>query len=337
MFVDPGAPFDPSTTGVPIPDFFVVGGPRCGTTTLSRCLGKNPQVCFSKPKEPHFFSRLPREPSPDEIEALYLRRYFAHYRRSHRAVGEGSVSYLYAPGTLERILRLNPQAKFVAMVRDPLTMLPSYHLRMLFLTVEDVPDFRTAWFLQDARTSGRKITRRCPDPRLLLYREVAKFGGQIDRLYRLAGRERSKVIVFDDFMRDPLASYREVLEFLGVDDDGRIDVPTKLPSRTYRSRLLQSLIYRTAIHPQLGRMLLSPQNRMQSTRNPISRRKALLKRLARWNTVETKPPPLDEEMKTILREAFAADVQRLSALLGRNLAHWLGRRDGPADFNFVER
>jgi hypothetical protein len=127
------------------PDFFVVGAPRCGTTSLSRYLARNPQVCFSRPKEPHYFSRLERDPTAAELRRNYLDRCFGHCTPAHRVLGEGSVSYLYLPGTIERIHRLSPDARFIALVRNPLSMLPSYHLRMQFLLQEDEADFEKAW------------------------------------------------------------------------------------------------------------------------------------------------------------------------------------------------
>jgi hypothetical protein len=99
------------------PALFIVGAPRCGTTSMSHALGKHPDIAFSKPKEPHFFSAL-REPfDTAEARTHYLNLFFPTLTRSHRAIAEGSVSTLYDHGSLRRILRCFPQAKFVVMVR----------------------------------------------------------------------------------------------------------------------------------------------------------------------------------------------------------------------------
>ena len=84
------------------PAFFLIGAPRWGTTALSSYLANNPQVCFSRPKEPHYFSLFAPHASLDDLESAYLARYFSHYRESHKAVGEGSVSYLYSPDEIGR-------------------------------------------------------------------------------------------------------------------------------------------------------------------------------------------------------------------------------------------
>ena len=124
------------------------------------------------------------------------------------------MSYLYLPEAIERIRRINPAARFIALVRNPLTMLPSYHLRMRFLLQEDEPDFAKAWALQPARARGERVPKHCLDARLLLYGEVARLGAQVERLFAVAGPERSHVIVFDDLVADPLGVYRRALEFL---------------------------------------------------------------------------------------------------------------------------
>jgi len=115
------------------PDFFVVGAPRCGTTALCRYLARNPQICVSRPKEPHYFTRMKELPTAEEVRRDYIDYFFDHRTEAHRVAGEGSVSYLYLPGVIENILHYNPQARFVAIVRNPLTMLPSYHQRMQYL------------------------------------------------------------------------------------------------------------------------------------------------------------------------------------------------------------
>jgi hypothetical protein len=302
-----------------IADFFVVGGPRCGTTSLCRYLSKHPAICFSRPKETHYFARLPADWTPERLGRDYLDRYFPHRQAGHRLLGEGSVSYLYAPEVLERILRLNPEARMIALVRNPLDMLPSYHLRMLYILAEDVEDFSEAWKLQEARMRGERVPQTCPDARLLCYRDIASFGAQVERLYRVAGRERSMVLVFDDFASDPLGVYRRVLDFLGVEYDGRTDFSAKLPSRRYRYRFIQRLLWSPpkAVRGVLEDALL----RAKQKKRPGKR--SLLKRLARWNSVDANPAPLPPELRAELRSVLADDVARLGDLLGRDLSHWL--------------
>ena len=318
----------------PFPDFFVVGAPRCGTTALSRYLSQHPQVCFSKPKEPHYFARIDaRHLQGAEWRSEYA-RFFAHYHEGHRAVGEGSVSYLYFEETLEHITRINPQARLVAMLRNPLEMLPSYHLRMLFILEEDVEDFARAWGLQEARARGEHVPKLCTDPRLLLYGEIGRLGEQVDRMLRIAGREKCLVLLYDDFVRDPRSVYRQVLRFTGLDDDGRTEFPRRQSSKHYRHRWLQRLLYKppvvygSLLEERLARATRKAKRRDAKDAPGGNQRKKPLplrlhKRLRRWNRIDAKPRPLDEPMRALLCEHFAADVEKLAKLIDRDLGRWL--------------
>src|SRR4051794_9345800 len=67
--------------------FFIVGAPRCGTTTLGSMLKGHPAVCFAVPKEPHYFSRLPATWSPERVLADYLPTYFRHWDGTPATLG----------------------------------------------------------------------------------------------------------------------------------------------------------------------------------------------------------------------------------------------------------
>jgi hypothetical protein len=188
--------------------FFLVGGPRCGTTFLSKVLARHPEVCFSKPKETFYFLRDPAGRSTEAIRREFLTRYFGHLTPAHRILGEGSPMHLYATELIERLLAFDPETRFIASVRSPLQMAPSYHGRLLYTLDEDVKDFEEAWSLQEARARGERIPRRCRDPRLLLYQEACSLGHQVENLFKVAGRERCHVVVFDDLSREPERVYR---------------------------------------------------------------------------------------------------------------------------------
>lgn len=237
------------------------------------------------------------------------------------ALGEGSVSYLYSPGAIERILHFNPQAKFIVQVRNPLKMLPSYHLRMQFLLQEDQTNFAIAWALQDARMRGESLPKRCLDRRLVNYREVAKFGAQVERLFKLAGREQTHVIVFDDFVSDTAGVYRQTLEFLGVDDDGQSEFERRFESQMYRYRWLQDLLFVPATSN--GKIVETLQQRSRKYNPDGTRKMSLIKRLTKMNKVPKSPEPLAPQMAETVRETLRADIQHLSRMLDRDLSHWI--------------
>jgi len=305
------------------PDFFVVGAPRCGTTSLCRYLARNPQICFSRPKEPHYFSRIDHPPTPEELKTDYLERCFSHQAESHRTTGEGSVSYLYLPGSIERINEINPDSRFIVMVRNPLSMLPSYHLRMQFLLQENESDFGKAWALEASRLRGENLPKTCLDARLLMYSEAARFGVQVERLFNVAGRDRSHVIVFDDFKTDPLTVYRSTLEFLDVNYDGQTKFERRYESQIYRFRWLQRLLFVPATGG--GKTIDTLQRRTRKYNEDGSKRPSLIKKITNFNKQPLRPAPLTPQMVKTVRETLRKDVEHLSELLGRDLAFWFNQ------------
>jgi hypothetical protein len=308
------------------PSVFLAGAPRCGSTSISKFLSRHPQVCFSRPKEVFYFSHVTDE-SLARIREEYLDRYFPHYDPTqHLVLAEGSVSYLYEPEVIERIVSIQPEARFIVAVRNPIDMLRSYHYRLLFLLEEDQQDFAKAWELQAARAQGKRVPRLCRDPRRLLYQEVGSFGKHIARLLEMVGPERCHIVVQDDLKSRPHEVSRELLRFVGVDDDidavafedGRSEFPHRMRSKTYRWRWLQALLYK----PPAVVFKAAERSEIKRGVRPFGL-KSLHKRLVKFNRVKQAPAPFSPELRALLREAFAEDIQRLGTILNRDLSHWV--------------
>ena len=297
------------------PSFFIVGAPRCGTTALSKALGGHPRIAFSKPKETHFLLEDRSAMQIADIRRLYLQRFQPDLARDSQAIGDGSVSYLYEPDAIRRAIAFDPRAKFIASVRNPLDMLHSYHARLLYTLDEDEADFSRAWSLQSERRTGRKIPRRCRIPQLLQYGEIAMLGSHIARLFEVAGRERCHVVVFDDFISNPGGVYRQMLEFIGIDDDHRREFKAKRNNAGIKYRWLQQF----AMNPPQWIFRLID----FSDAGTLKRLKKLRKRIKRFNRAREKRDPLPEHMRAMLSEYYRIDVGKLSDLLERDLTYWL--------------
>jgi len=295
---------------LPRPGFFLVGAPRCGTTTLGRTLARHPQVCFSDPKETNFFLPARRPVSRRDLER-YLRRHFRHLAPGHRILGEGSVSYLYFPEALGEILRWDAKARFVVAARNPVDMIPSYHARMLYHLHENEPDLARAWDLQERRAQGECLPRKCHHPLLLQYRHIGSLGSRLRELFARVGRERCFVVLFDDLIAEPLGVYRRLLEFLGVEDDGRTSFRHKNANREFRWRWLQPFV----MNPPRPLAALATYRHLPAVR-------AVRRRIKRFNTRRVARPPVDPGMHKTLQEAFHDEVELLSRLLDRDLGHW---------------
>lgn len=307
---------------IPFPDFFLIGAPRCGTTSMASALAHHPKICFSRPKEPHFFTFFRRHFPQADLERHYLRFCFGHYDpERHERLGEGSVSYLYDREAIGQILRHNPGARFIVMVRNPIDLVHSYHSRLLALLDEEVEEFEEAWRLQELRARGERIPPLCRDPFLLQYREIGRIGTRLKELSELVPREQLLVLLFDDFVRDSRAAYLEVLHFLDLPDDGRTQFKRLAANQYPRFRWLQRLLKRPPKQAASFLMALESQKRRKEKKRSLLKR--LRKRLLKWNTLSRPRPPLSPEMRRELAETFREEVALLGELLGRDLSHWL--------------
>jgi hypothetical protein len=292
------------------PNLFLIGAPKCGTTALHEYLAAHPKIYMSPVKEPHHYSQdLPgRNAYFPRDEYLSL---FAPATAAHAWRGESSVYYLYSQVAVPRILAEHPQARFIAMVRNPLEMAPSLHAQLLNSLTEDEADFATAWRLQSARARGELIPASCTEPRYLQYRDISSLGAQLQRAMLHLMPWQLHAIVFDDFRDDPAKTYAQVLEFLQLPHDGRTEFPRVNPSTRIKHRWLRRLL---------------DQQRIPTAWRKLGRHWRLDRvhqRAVRWNEAPQPRAALELELRRELVHAFSDDVKLLAELLHRDLNHWL--------------
>jgi hypothetical protein len=299
------------------PDFFIIGAPKCGTTAMYAYLRDHPDLFLPERKELRYFGRdlLIRDRRP-LTEAEYL----AHFdgARSDQLVGTAYVWYLYSKTAAQEIRASAPDARIVAMLRNPPDLLHALHGENLFNGNEDIQDFGSALDAEADRVAGRRIPRHAHLLQALWYSTVPRFTEQLRRYEAAFGRERMHVIVFDDFSADPAAAYADLLRFVGV------SAPPTPPhfavvnaaKRTRSERLRHFLARPPGGARRVVRALLPP-----------TIRRGVYERAKRLNVVERGRPPLDGDLRERLRSQHRDEVARLSEYLGRDLSHWV---DGPS-------
>jgi len=305
--------------------FFIVGAPRAGTTAFGRYLKGHADVCFSDPKETHFFTAADDDTAPEILKRRYLNAFFPTVPEGTKLLGEGSVSTLYSPAAVRRAKTCFPRAKFIVLLRNPLDLLRSYHGRMLYLRQESEENFETAWDLQEARAAGRHIPRGCSDPRILQYREVGSLGRYTTQLFEVAGRENCLAVFFENFILDPLGTYKQTLHFLDLPYDGRTVFQRKNSQRRYKSEFWQNLYCGPLLRP-VGNLITKHPAQLAKLQR-LTRR--LRKKIKRVNTVEVTLPELDSSFAARLRSTFSEDCDQLSRLLDVDLTQWLAASAPP--------
>jgi Sulfotransferase domain len=286
------------------PNFFILGAPKCGTTSLATWLSEHPDIYLSPTKEPHFFNT-------DHKRSIYslqsYERLFARADKRHRAVGEASVWYLCSTVAVKNILDYNADARFIVMLRNPVDMAPSLHDEQVFTGREDVNDFTEAWSLQDARRQGHRLPTMVSEPQYLQYGDVCCLGKQVARLLEIVSAARVKFILLEDVERDPAATYRSVLQFLNVGDNHYPEFQVHNRAKMRRWRGLNTVAWAVSnARAALG----------------IERGLGLWQRIDAINHVERARRPLSDDLRRTLRDYFTADVTLLQSLIGRDLRHW---------------
>ena len=291
------------------PDFFLVGAPRCGTTSLAAWLREHERAFVTDPKEPDFFSRDIGSPSAIRDERRY-RALFRGATSRHVAVGEGSTTYLRSRVAVPAILERYPNARFLVCLRNPIDMARSVHAQHVRTGREPERSFERAWRLQAERREGRSLPPHLPEPADLQYARMCALGSQLDRLLRLVPRSRVHPVLLEDMAAAPAEAYRGVLRFLGLPDDGRADFPVHGRRGATRSLLL------ARAYGQLLHLASSV-----GVHVPMAVRRAGLALNDRGRSAgqEELSPRFREE----LFAAFEDEVLLLERLLNRDLRDWV--------------
>lgn len=308
-----------------MPDFFIVGQPKSGTTALYTMLASHPQLYMPSLKEPTFMasdllagqrwiSVRARPRTLDDYRAL-----FGPARAEQRA-GEASALYLSSHSAAANIAKLQPAARIIAILREPASLLRSLHLQLLQDHSESESDLRAALSLEQQRRQGRHIPRECARPAALYYSEHVRYVEQLRRYHVAFPIEQVLVLIYDDFRADNAGTVKSVLRFLDVDDTVPIESIDANPSLRVRSRGLDGAVRSVSLGGgALARAVGAPIKMLV----PRGVRQGVLQ-LARRRVLYGGPPPPDEDLTLELRRQFKSEVVALSEYIGRDLVSLWG-------------
>ncbi len=227
-----------------LPDFLIIGGQRCGTTSLYRYLARHPAVVSAVlNKGVHYFdtnydkgpnwyrSHFPSDP----YKALVARR-----RSVSRVItGEGSPYYAFHPLAAARIADVLPSVKAILILRDPVTRAHSHHTHELARGFESLP-FEEALEREEERLAGEE-ERMKSDPSYYSFSHQhhsyvarGRYLEQIERWLNFFPRDQLMIVDADDLFAEPDATFRSVLRFLELEELS-LDSYEKLNAHSYSS------------------------------------------------------------------------------------------------------
>lgn len=298
-----------------MPNFLVLGAGKAGTTAFYNYLGQHPQIYQSPVKETNFFALEGekanfRGPGVQERINSYsvtnIEDYRALFERvaDEVAIGEASPLYLYSPRAPGRIRYHVPDAKLIAILRDPAQRAYSAFTHMIRDSREPFDDFFRALEEEEARIEGNW-------PWIWHYKRVGFYHEQLSRYFDVFDRRQIKVCLYEDLNTSPASTFREVFRFLGVDESFVPDISIRYnqggapKNKIVHSFLTKPNPIKSAIKPLIPS---GPRNRMVT-------------RLRNRNLHIN--PGIPQEARRQLVEAYREDIMKLQTLIGRDLSNWL--------------
>lgn len=205
---------------VTIPDFFIVGAPKCGTTSLYEWLGDHPLI-NAPHKETCFFSQdiFPTSSLATHIPSLEEYSSIFTLHEEQRISGEATPKYLYSNQALSEISALQPDARIIVCLRDPVELAISLYNQKLREGVEKEPSFEKAWAASLAALDGTGPAL----PHERHYYLWACIGSRLQKLHEYFASDSVLILLASELRADPRGCYLKVLSFLDLPDDGRRD------------------------------------------------------------------------------------------------------------------
>jgi hypothetical protein len=305
-----------------LPNFFIVGAAKAGTTSFAEYLGQHPQIFMSPVKEPHYFSsdidcaRIPQRVQPEEYfsirplqkrHALCIRlpeqyeQLFASAGGA-KAVGEASPSYLYSDVAPRRIAAEVDDPRVLIFVRNPVLRAYSHFQMDITFKAAATDDFLRAVEIDwNAPHKGWGVSH--------LYVELGLYVPQLKRYLARLPADRVKICLQDDYRQDARRTLLEILSFLGVEQrlDG-IGVDAK-HGQAWRRPMIRAM--------NGGSGSQSGTYRILRKAVPTALRPKLKTLLSR------KPRQMRRHEFEAMVPHFREDVRELSSMLRRDLSHWL--------------
>ena len=198
-----------------LPEFIIIGGQKCGTSSFYKNLVKHPQVQPCYQKETHYF-----DVNYDKGIQWY-QSFFPLSSQGNRITGEASPYYIFHPHVPERVHQDLPEIKLIALLRNPVDRAYSHYSRRYQRGTESL-SFEEAIAEEEDRIS-EDLMKMMEDPyyygyshRKFSYLSRGRYVEQLERWLQYFPRDQLHVIKSEDFFSNPSEVFHGVEEFLGI-------------------------------------------------------------------------------------------------------------------------
>lgn len=305
-----------------LPDFLMIGAAKSGSTSIFHYLDQHPEIYMCPLKDANFFAiknegtRL-KFNGPSARKKGYAKGVFTLEEYSEKfndvngqkAIGESSNLYLYLGESANRIKTYIPDAKLIAVLRQPVDRAYSNFLHTINLGVEPLDDFTQAVKEEDERVKADWHP-------FFHYMRGSHYSALLRPYFDSFDRSQIKIYLFDDLRDNPMGMMQDMFEFLGVDSTFEPDLSLRfMATGMPKNKLLHNLITRPNVIKAALRGIL-PNGIQRSVRTQMKTR------IKNKNLVKTRLSP---ELRDEFTEVFREDILELQDLIQRDLTHWLSK------------
>jgi hypothetical protein len=297
-----------------LPNFFIVGAAKAGTTSLWSLLKNHPQVFMPEDelfKEPGYFS-TPLYGISNYQQYLSL---FKNAKPEQIRIGEASTSYLTCPDSAKRIKDYFDENKIdgriIIMLRNPASRAYSLYCWMCKEGYEHARSFKVALDLEDSRKQ-KNIPNDIEKAYYYnyLYFESGLYYEQIKRYYDTFGKEKLFIIIAEKLFMEPASYLNKLACFLGID-----------------SRYIMKTIEREnesvrVFSPYLQLLLRNYISKYRCENNKQFQKKADRDKILKIGQLPLKPKPIPTLIKNNLIERYRDDILKLEKLINEDLLIW---------------
>lgn len=277
-----------------LPNLIIFGTRKAGTTSLYNYLSQHPEIYMSDLKGTRYFLYDPENPEngvniPIKSIEQYENMFDGAKTKNAKIIGEATPSYMQHKGVAARIKATLPDVKLIASLRNPVSRTYSHYLM----------DSRK-------RLNGKNVPLTLDN--VHTWSKAGLYYDHLKEYYDIFPRAQIKILIFEHWIKDPLAVTKGIFNFLGVDDEFVPDLTTQYNKGGIpKSSLINSIFGHKDLYIKMKPYV------------PFQLRNWLNK-LRGYNMMPA--PPIDNEIKTYLQEYFKQDREKLEKLIEQDLSIW---------------
>jgi hypothetical protein len=271
-----------------VPNFLIIGAMKCGTTALANYLGQHPEIYMAPRKEVHFF---------DRNYSKGVEWYGTHFRQAtgEAMLGEATPSYMFLAEVPARMYAMLPDAKLIAILRNPVDRAYSHYWHNRTRTKREPLNFAEAITANSERLLKAPAYTRT----YYSYLERGRYLEQLQQICSFYSRDQLQVIIFEEFLKDPSGAYKSICRFLEINEEYS---PKNLGEKVSGASIVRS-------------------KKVKSFANKLPR--PLARVIHHLNTQKNfRYPPMDQDLRAGLLSEYEQYNAALTAWLGRDLPQW---------------